>query len=88
MVSSSDLHSDYVVSEGIFLAKKLLHSKWNAKVTSKYPAPGTIKLGNSREQQAVLWSPELSADNPRANRFGRKSLCGAHWIPASDMHGM
>lgn len=78
--------SDYVERDGIFLAKRLLRSKWNAKVTSKYPAPGTIKLGRGREQQAVLWSLELSADKPRANRCGRKSLCGAHWIPASDMH--
>lgn len=44
------------------MQKRLLHSKWNAKVTSKYPALGTIKPGRVREQQAVLWSLGLSAD--------------------------
>lgn len=45
----------YVQSDGIFRAKSLLHSKWNAKVTSKFPTPGTIKAGKGSESSRLFY---------------------------------
>lgn len=45
----------YVQSDGIFQAKSLLHSKWNAKVTSKFPTPGTIKQGKGSECSRLFY---------------------------------
>ncbi|KAA8591035.1 hypothetical protein FQN60_001978, partial [Etheostoma spectabile] len=44
------------------LLRRIHHTGGDAVVDM---APGTIKLGKGSEQQAVLWSLELSADKPR-----------------------